>query len=85
MLEITNSLFKILRRNKETSSPHEQTDWTNLLELSPEGKVKVLCLKILSNAVLGANSTSPLFYSFLQLFEKIIDLDAENAEEDSTP
>ena len=85
MLEITNSLFEILRRNEETSSSHEQTDWTNLQELSPEGKVKVLCLKILSNAVLGANSTSPFFYSFLQLFDKIVDVDAENAGEDSTP
>ena len=86
MSDITNSLFSILGRNEESESEKVVPDWSEFLALCPAGKVKILCIKILANGVLGTNSTGTEFYSFLQFVEKIIDCEGEYLENGgSTP
>lgn len=74
----TTEFFNILNRPNKGDG---KSDWTEFLGLEADAKVKILSIKILSNAVIGAKSTGDLFYTFLQLFEKIIDSEEEYAEE----
>lgn len=83
--DIEKSLFSILERQDNCESLQETIDWSEFLALNPECKVKILCIKILANGVLGMKSTGPLFYSFFKFFERIIDSEGEYIDGSSVP